>query len=285
MKKIKFGLYPQTKINDKNLIDLLNKLSGELPTKENFHKWISYKYYFEGKIDDNMFYIDITLNNEIYRGVLILSYRTFWITAESNADNSLQDDNGYFINKVYWFKFEPIEWQIIKETDKHLILLANHVLDSQTYDYSENGYSSLYINSSIRKWLTTTFYNLAFSDKEKTKIQTCEVDNSASSSGYKNSDFTCENTYDKIYLMSVNDIYNYFPDSRDRIKCPTDYAISQGCLYGRKYNACTWMLRSPHRYDNKYIHSLDYNGSPIHFDNVTNTDSGVVPSIKISLEK
>ena len=126
-----FGTYPQTKVTDTTLSSSLNSLAGTLPTSSNSQKWTSYGYYISGSVTDYMWYIDVEYSGAKYRGVYFTSYRPYWCTSSSSSSNGYQYTNGYYTSTVYWFKYEPIKWQILEEADGYATILADLALDSQ----------------------------------------------------------------------------------------------------------------------------------------------------------
>ena len=190
---VQFGTYPQSKVTDATLLSRLNAARGTLPTSANSQAWTDYGYYINGSVSSYMWYIDITDGTEEYRGVYFTSYRPYYTTNKSSTSGySYQDDNGYTTRSVYWFKYEPITWRVLDVQSNRAFLMADLVLDSQDYHYSwagrtiggSTGYANNYKESHIRSWLNDNFYNTAFNTKEKARIQTTTVDNSAASTGY-----------------------------------------------------------------------------------------------------
>jgi|GEM_PF-1167965 len=257
-----FGSYPQTKVIDSMIESALNSQRGILPTASNSQSWTDYGYYINGSVRSYMWYKDVEYQNNKYRGVYFIQYRPGNCLSTSSASNSYQDDNGYQTSIVYWFKFEPIKWRVLTESDGKALLLADLILDSQHYEprhadveYSHNGgtgYANNYELSHIRSWLNDNFYNTAFNAEEQALIATVTVDNSVSSTGYSSNSYACSNTSDKIFLLSyseaTNSSYGLNSDSARQAK-GSDFAKSQGLLYS--YN-CYWWLRSPHP-DHAYL--------------------------------
>lgn len=265
---ILFGSYPQSNITDEIVLAVLNNSAGTLPDSSNDHGWTDYCYYIEDGITPYMWYKDLEYNDEKYRGVYFISYRPWYTAANSSADASYQDENGYFLNAVYWFKYEPIKWRILSEQNGVAMLLAEMILDSQEYyNFASSGvthsrtavenyddayyagndstvsdavYDNNYLYSNVRKWLNETFYTTAFSDLQKAIIATTIVDNSASStSDDENATdaniFACANTNDKVFLLSQNEATSavfgfggYLAYDEKKQKKPTDYAQCQG---------------------------------------------------------
>lgn len=290
---IYFGSYPQTKVTDDSTRATLNGKAGDLPTSTDSKNWTSYEYYIEGdNSTDYMWYIDIEHGGEKYRGVYFTSYRPYRYNLSSVSYYAYQDDNGYEVSTVYWFKYEPIEWRILAEYDGIALIMANLALDSQQYYHdayegrqNRNGnyvYANNYAESDIRAWLNDNFYNTAFSALEKALIEITEVDNSVESTGDRIKDKVCENTNDNIFLLSYQEATTFLTKTNSQFK-RTDYAESQGCYtanYLYKSN-CHWWLRSPSLVDDK-TQEVNYDGITT-YNYVNNTCYGVVPVLTIKL--
>lgn len=301
VKKITFGSYPQTEVKDATLKAKLTDKAGNLPTKSNAQKWTSYKYYHKYKENDVdkeernfMWYIDVTDGTEKYRGIYFTAYRPNYVLRSTAAGNSYQDDNGYEINNVYWFKYEPISWVVLDENTKDgtTFLLADIILDSQNFDYngisSTPTYNNDYSESYIRKWLNETFLNTAFEADEQKKIVTTSVDNSVMSTGHQVNPNACGKTSDKIFLLSyseaVNDQYG-LELSDSRIKQSSDYAKSQG-LYVGADSGNSWWLRSPAPdpiVANFTVRGVTNKGDVASYINANYTYRGVVPALYVKL--
>ena len=302
--KITFGSYPQSEVTDSALVSTLNGKAGALPTSANAQAWISYGYYISGSISNFMWYIDVEEGGEKYRGVYFTSYRPYFTTSASSEENSYQDANKYYISTVYWFKYEPISWTILSENkaDGTALILCDMIIDSQEYYVTGSGartigektvYSNNYAHSTIRKWLNETFYNTAFSELQKQIILTTTVDSSAATTASSTNQYACENTQDKVFLLSYQDVissnYGFLSsDSMDDIsrkKKTTDYAQSQGA-----YTNTTadyegngwWWLRSPDDGDTVFARGVYYDGYVLH-SYVYITNRGVVPALQIRL--
>ena len=317
---IYFGSYPQTVVTDDRVKIGLTALAGDLPTAEDSKNWTSYGYYIEGEVVDYMWYIDLAYNEVKYRGVYFTSYRPDETHRLSKAANSQQDDNGYNVSTVYWFKYEPIKWRILTEANGEALILCEMIIDSreycnfdeetqQTVKYSHNGgngYANNYALSDIRAWLNDTFYNTAFSALQKEYIKLTTVKNDLTSAN-PNSDptfetrdkyvsFLCEDTEDHIFLLSfqeaMNDAYGFNPDIENvadpaREKIPTDYAKSQGVKVSKDTgyvgNGTYWWLRTPAEYAAYSSRGVLYNGAAGGGIGVSNVHVGVVPALVINL--
>ena len=318
---IYFGSYPQTVVTDDRVKIGLTALAGDLPTAEDSKNWTSYGYYIEGEVVDYMWYIDLAYNEVKYRGVYFTSYRPDETHRLSKAANSQQDDNGYNVSTVYWFKYEPIKWRILSEANGEALILCEMIIDSrdycnfdeetqQTVKYSHNGgngYANNYALSDIRAWLNDTFYNTAFSALQKEYIKLTTVKNDLTSAN-PNSDptfetrdkyvsFLCEDTEDHIFLLSfqeaTNDAYGFNPDMDNvadpaREKIPTDYAKCQDVKVSKDTgcvgNGMFWWLRTPAEYDAGGVaRGVVFNGAAGGGIGVSNVHVGVVPALVINL--
>ncbi len=232
---VEFGSYPQTKVTDEAILNALNSLEKE---------WISYNYYsgdynFGSMVQsDYMKYADVFYNGEKYRAVSFTKYRptaTYFLCAEHR---SYQDNNGYYKNNVYWFKWEPVEWIMIDPAEG--IFISSVILDSQAFNdkiywndkngnnaYNENEFfndesftfsCSDYNNSSLRTWLTNNFYNSVFSENEMSRLGNA-----------LNEDYF-PNLNDKVFPVSSNIIDNrkYEIYSELTTAFPSDYSKCQG---------------------------------------------------------
>ena len=191
---IEFGSYPQSQVTDSEMLSKLNKQDLS---------WQSYGYYsgdgtlYSGVPGDWMKYADVSMDGNQYRAVFFSQYRPVVPAAIPSIDSSVQSQKGYFINTVYWFKFEPVKWRIL-DSDTGL-LLCEKIIDSQPfnstyiYDGKSDGYDGFfrdesytafannYPESTIREWLNDNFYNIAFNEAEKSRMLMTVCENKLSS--------------------------------------------------------------------------------------------------------
>lgn len=227
-------------------------------------------------------------------------------------------------NSYRYFKVEPIKWCVL--TDNYSgkkLLLAENILTADipfyegwsgtrsvgadttiypnNYKYSQiraylNGLS--YYNNSnaaVNTYSGNGFLQSAFTGSAQTLIADTEVDNSPSTTGYSEAtyatDYACENTTDKIFLLSVSEVINtaygfnseryYSDDARKRYA--TDYAKANyvEIQTDAKYGDC-WLLRSPDYMYNNYANYVDYYGPVMSNISVPISCYGVVPALTIS---
>lgn len=291
---ISFGYYPQTIVNDNNLIEKLKTRAGELPTSKDTKEWIDYGYYFDDRLISYMYYIDIDLNDDgkkDYRGVYFLyarPYDTVMVTSTGSSSLvSYQYQNNYFKGNIYWFKYEPIKWEVINNVNGAATIISEKLLDCQDYHYTDKNsvdskgtyYASNYMLSHVKSWLNTFFYETAFNDAEKEIIKITNVDNSAASIDESNNNgYICKNTNDKIYLASKKEVEKFYINANDRIASGSDYAKCQGLYVKNNYSE--WLLRSPYNARKSYVVSLS---GTISSDYVTHVRYGIRPVCRIKL--
>ena len=307
---VEFGWYPQGKETSR---ETLSQLNARAPAWE---EWTSYGYYSgtgnaaDGQMQsgDYMRYTDILLNGVKYRGVQFTSFRPDCTGSISSTGGSFQDNNGYSTNTVYWFYFSPLRWRVL-DPEAGLILCEtiidsqafnNYMLRSGTDEYGGTAYwgnaektccANNYAESSIRKWLNGDFYCTAFSAKQQMIISLTELDNKCVDRDYPAYD--ADTTYDKIFLLSNNDIlntsYGFSSDSSahdtTRRAKGSDYAKCQGLhVYtGNLYAGSSyWRLRSPGTHSN-YASLVYFGGDAGSSSNINYTHYGVRPALRLQL--
>ena len=222
---------------------------------------------------------------------------------------------------IYYFKVEPIRWRILSEKNGEAFILCDSIIDTvlyqpdYTYDSStgikyttangapEGTYANNYKYSNIRKWLNSTFYEAAFSSFESAKILTTEVDNSGKtlySYGYTgtiNSTYACENTNDKVFLLSrseaTNSAYGFasYYGNRDKARkmVPSDYSRARGVFAGCYDDTLPsiyggeWWLRSPYTDDGTHARAIMLDGDCYDFNTAGRKNVGAVPALRIQL--
>ncbi len=299
---ITFGSYPQSEVTKESDSATYAKL--EAASKN----WVSYRYYSGNdnygsmQPGDWMKYADITLGGEKYRAVRFTQYRPYYTEYSSSSGNTQQNDNGYTVNNIYYFKYEPLKWQVLDP--KTGLVLSKSIIDSQAYsntiyrgdtnaygtaDFWNNAqhtkYANDYATSSIRKWLNEDFYNTAFTSTQKQNILPTTLDNSAYSTDY--SKYDSVSTTDNVFLLSYSEAQNAsygFTNNTDstetRKAVGTDYAKAQGLFV--ELNKCSyWRLRSAGD-DSHSACKVDYDGYVYSYYYVNHTGNGVRPALRLS---
>ena len=145
---------------------------------------------------------------------------------------------------------EEIEWLVldVDKENRQALLISKYALDCKPYN--ETYKNITWEECSLRTWLNGTFLNAAFSAEEQAGIVTTKV------TADKNPSYSTDpgnDTNDKVFLLSITEVNQYFSNNDARKCAPTDYAIAQGANTSNSYTAGGratgwWWLRSPGLY-------------------------------------
>ena len=275
---VNLGRYPQSVVTDTAIISNLNNI-----TSTNSLGYIEY-------------------NGEEYTKVTANTYGSGYTFINGNSIS-----NG----STYYFKVEPIKWRVLINNDGTYKLLSEYILDNMYYYVSGstravNGrtvYANNYMYSNVRAWLNGLngssynvsnysgkgFIDKAFTEEEKLFIKTTLVDNSASTTSSSSNSFTCPNTYDKVYLLSDEDMFNteYGFNTTTKSATVTDYARSKGCSMATEssfYGRGSWWLRSPFDFTNFEVSLVQSDGQVRSGIIVYYSDHGVRPALEITIQ-
>ena len=285
-----YGKYPQSKETDADILSNLNQTYGDPNTQSG--SWLSYQYYAESSISSYMYYVDVDIDNDNeldYRGIYFTSYRPI-DTTDALGNSSYQYDNGYLTNTAYWFKYEPIKWHVLEHDEDNLFITSEIVLDSQSFYHEVNtqefehnsgtGYANNYKLSDIRTWLNNEFYNSAFMDNRDSVINTTSVDNSIDSTLDSANPYTCEETEDKLFLLSRYEVSEYLAAKGQTTG--SDYAKAQGLYVALENDNAFWGLRTPYVEEPYQVRYVTNNGN-VSYDSNSKTSLGVRPACWINI--
>ncbi len=143
-----------------------------------------------------------------------------------------------------------IEWIVLDIQGEYALLISKYGLDSRQFhgDKSKTTWERCY----LRKWLNETFYENQFRKWEKEYIRTTTV------TADENPDWDGDpgrNTQDKVFLLSLVEVYEYMPAVSQRQCRATAYAKHRGG-YTNAQGCGWWWLRSPGKGNNgTMVHS------------------------------
>lgn len=125
---------------------------------------------------------------------------------------------------------EPIEWIIVhKEADGSALLMSRYVLDRRPYNDTQSDFT-MWETSTIRQWLNSSFYDDAFSAEEKNVVREAELKND-------DYDYEMNTTNDRVFLLSLNEIEEYFPPMEgEEISFNRPYFSERLWCESRKYD-------------------------------------------------
>ncbi len=219
----------------------------------------------------------------------------------NSSGYTFSDGSKVTSGNTYYFKVEPIRWRILSEDGESAFILADGIVANHYYHHTSSSatidgkevYANNYKHSDIRAWLNDEFLNTAFGKVAQSLIETTEVDNSVYSTGISSNKFACEDTFDKVFLLSYREVtdsaYGFASSSSTfdtaRRMTVSDYARSTGAYMNTSsssFGCGDWWLRSPDRSYSDDARVVDRNGyavsSYVYFDHY-----GVVPALNIIL--
>ncbi|MCQ2522195.1 MAG: tetratricopeptide repeat protein [Lachnospiraceae bacterium] len=201
---------------------------------------------------------------------------------------------------------EPIEWIVLFNDGNTVTLLSKYILDNWAYNYENR--TVVWENSDIRMWLNNEFYSAAFSDEQKSYIQTTTCTNednpyfgAPGGHGY-NKPGTEEypagggNTQDKVYLLSLAEVEQYFGVTMEDWGKHNDGNMDESSyaeLCNEKSNGILttnspaggggwWWLRSP-GFSSYLAANVDFKGMVYVIGSATNNLQGVRPVIRVGM--
>ena len=203
-----------------------------------------------------------------------------------------------------WFKVEPIKWRVLATNyGGNKLLLAESILIGKRYDDEKNNYK----DSEIRAWLNNGFLQSAFTAAQQSSILATTVDNSERSTNpaahaaywnFGNNQYACDNTSDKIFLLSEKEVTTsaygfaaydkYVGDSTGttsstRIRVTTDFAKATGAYQDSNAGmGGWWWLRSPYYHIGLNVLYVDYHGKADSPNFVNNDRGGIVPALCVA---
>lgn len=188
---------------------------------------------------------------------------------------------------------DPIVWQVLTVESGKALLISRYGLETRAYDNEAAGQEVVFQapawkTSGLRSWLNNEFYKEAFSADEQQLI--IEVKNSNTQLNiYEDYD-----TLDRIFLLSGDEVQDYFHDISSRQCKATDHAKQNGAYVSRSSGNSRWWLRtaeSDRRFSGSTIyHSgqafVSYDGN-ISYDGISAADTGTVvrPSLWLNLSQ
>lgn len=162
-----------------------------------------------------------------------------------------------------------IEWLVLKNDGSKALLISKYALDCQQYHTSR--IFGTWKTCTLRKWLNGTFISNAFSHEEQAMILSTTTESA--------------DTKDRVFLLSMDEAWEYFSSDSTRQCQGTAYCYAQGA-YETGNGNCKWWLRSPVCYSGQAAYVYDgnlrsyYGGYSCYVDN---DDIAVRPALWINL--
>ena len=132
---------------------------------------------------------------------------------------------------------QPVEWQVLDVKDGKALVISKYGLIN--HEYNEEWTGDTWETCALRKWMNDTFIKDIFSAEEMKAVMLSDV------SADKNPDYSTNQgneTKDKLFLLSIKEVEQYFVSDEKRLCKPTEYAVNNGAF---KYcGHVWWWLRS-----------------------------------------
>ena len=140
----------------------------------------------------------------------------------------------------------PIEWIVLNETDQYIFVVSKQSVVSEMFDET----SACWKDSSIRKWLNNKFLRKAFNEYERPSIlEKNIVTSNDMESVYEGFSYFQKyvETLDKVFLLSVDEVEQYFKTQESRVAERSQYAIDT--LEDDRKDVNCWWLRNEAYFD------------------------------------
>ncbi len=297
-------------------------------------EWIRINYYGTSGFISNKYYTTLTPTPSPIPKTLNINGSEFNYT--SDLKNAKKGD------VVSYGKYEQdndpddgkewIQWFVLDRNDDAALLLSVYVLDTLPFSDGSLEMWNVWENSYIRYWLNNDFYETAFTKEQQDSINTTFLVNDfnyyyekpMTSKGVSYDANPGIDTYDKIFLLSLDEARQYFDikvgsysengmvywkssEKDARIRCTgTEYAFNKGLLiggnrhvdwldYNHMYSPTLyggWWLRSigkkitSRNFEYNYISSITYKGELfVSGESPDFTAYGVRPVMWVDLKK
>ena len=153
---------------------------------------------------------------------------------------------------------QPVEWQVLDVKDGKALVISKYGLIN--HKYNKESTDVTWETCTLRKWLNDTFIKDIFSAKEMKAVTLSDV------SADKNPSYNTNqgnDTKDKLFLLSIKEVEQYFVSDEKRLCKLTKYAVYNGA-----YEHGWWWLRSAGAYS--------YGAALVHGDGSVDCDGNSV---------
>lgn len=175
-------------------------------------------------------------------------------------------------------------WRVLKVENNVALLITKDVIDVNKYH--ERYKSVTWENCTLRAYLNCTFMKNTFSEEQQGRIKEVKLQNKKGVNGTPGGN----DTSDKVFCLSKDEVKEYFIDDEDRVAIPTEYVKGKVSADKMKYfmdesrGGGRWWLRSPGCNDEQAANVagsgwVNVRGSYANYDGV-----GIRPALWLNLE-
>ena len=173
---------------------------------------------------------------------------------------------------------EDIEWLVLDVKDGKALVISKYAIDCMPY--STTNFDITWATCSIRVWLNNNFLDSYFSVDEQSIIPTVTVFADRNPEHNTNPGAS---TQDKIFLLSIKEVNEYFNTDFAKQCEPTAYAVARGAMKNSN-GYCWWWLRTPGA-SRTYAATVNYFGFVSEYGDFVDYEyEAVRPAMWIELE-
>lgn len=167
----------------------------------------------------------------------------------------------------------PLKWQVIKVEKDRALIITEKCIEHIPFEKTayKPGVTVNWASSSLREYLNGEFYEVFFTNKEREQILNGGAEDSVvieTKSNVRTDLGACEDTYDKVFLLSADEAEELFADNAARQSKATLFAIDSGARV-EGGNAAWWLRTMGETYDRAAVVShngeVNYTGYNINF--------------------
>ena len=172
---------------------------------------------------------------------------------------------------------QPVEWQVLDVKDGKALVISKYGLIK--HEYNKEHICVTWETCTLRKWLNDTFIKDIFSAEEMKAVMLSDV------SADKNPNYNTNqgnDTKDKLFLLSIKEVEQYFVSDEKRLCKPTEYAVNNGA-YENNRGHSWWWLRSAGGYSSDAAYVVSYGCVYYSGRSVFSDDGSVRPAFWLNL--
>ena len=157
---------------------------------------------------------------------------------------------------------KKLEWKILAVEKDRMLIITQDLIECAPYnkDYKAVTWESC----TLRKWMNGEFMDVAFDEKEKSRIVSV-INSNPDNKTYETKDG--RKTEDRVFALSIDEVRQYFKNASYRVAAPTPYVEKayEGRVYiSDKYKVNGrrtgwWWLRS-RGIDSHFAANVNYDG-------------------------
>ncbi|MBR4470633.1 MAG: hypothetical protein IKS54_04885 [Erysipelotrichaceae bacterium] len=144
---------------------------------------------------------------------------------------------------------EFIEWEVLDIQEGSILVISKYGIEAQKFNSTSS--ETYWINSTIRTWLNGRFADNAFDSENPSMVLQSTLTNyqypfieDENETDADEIEMEVYETRDNLFLLSQEEVEQYYPDEILRKCLATEYAIENG-VGANADNSCSWWLRSP----------------------------------------